>query len=62
MGTNQKPVIDGDTCTGCSICVDECPTDALDMNEDIAALVRSDDCTGCSVCEETCPVSAITMQ
>jgi len=62
MVDNQKPVIDTDSCTGCTICVDECPTNALEMQEDVSVLARPDDCTGCSACEDICPVSAITME
>lgn len=62
MTDNQKPVIDADVCTGCTICIDECPTDALEMKDDISVLERPDDCTGCGTCEEVCPLSAITME
>lgn len=61
MSDIQKPVIDADACTGCTICIEECPTDALEMQEDISVLARPEDCTGCGACEESCPLSAITM-
>ncbi len=61
MSETSKPKIDTGTCTGCTICVDECPTSALDINEDVAVLARPEDCTGCGACEEVCPVSAILM-
>ena len=62
MSDNQKPVIDTETCTGCTICIEECPTSALEMKEDISFLARPEDCTGCGACEEICPVSAIIME
>ncbi len=62
MSDVPQPVIDDDLCTGCTICVDECPTDALGMESDIAVLVDPDACTGCGICEESCPMSAITME
>ncbi len=55
-----KPVVDADNCTACGICVDECPTSALDL-EDIAVLARADDCTECGTCEEVCPNEAIKL-
>jgi NAD-dependent dihydropyrimidine dehydrogenase PreA subunit len=58
----SKPIIDADACTGCTICVEECPTSCLEMQNDVSALVRPDECTGCGTCEEICPVSAITME
>ncbi|MHB1020744.1 MAG: 4Fe-4S binding protein, partial [Coriobacteriia bacterium] len=48
-------------CTACGICVDECPTSALDL-EDIAVLARPDDCTECGTCQDVCPNEAITLQ
>ncbi|MGM0567597.1 MAG: ATP-binding protein [Elusimicrobiota bacterium] len=59
---NSKPVIDKDTCTGCTICVEECPTGALEMPEDVAVLANPDLCDSCGVCEEVCPVSCIIME
>ncbi|MDO8963068.1 MAG: 4Fe-4S binding protein [Coriobacteriia bacterium] len=55
-----KPVVDKDLCTACGICVDECPTSALDLG-DVAVLARPDDCTECGTCEEVCPNEAIAL-
>ena len=57
-----KPVINPDECTACEICVDECPTSALDMGDEIAVLSRPDDCDECGTCEEVCPSEAITLE
>jgi ferredoxin len=64
MGTDPKPVIDKDLCTGCEICVDICPTGALEMDEDemVAVLAYPDDCDSCGDCEESCPAEAITLE
>lgn len=58
----EKPVIDKELCTGCEICIDECPNNALEMVDDIANLVRPEDCDGCGDCAEGCPSEAITME
>ena len=58
----ENPIVDEELCTGCEICVDECPTNALEMVDDIAVLVRPEDCDGKGECAETCPSEAITME
>ena len=58
----EKPVVDKELCTGCEICIDECPNDALEMVDDIAVLVRPEDCDGKGECAEACPSEAITME
>lgn len=62
MSTSDlKPVIDPDECIACEACVGVCPTDALEMADDVAVLARPDDCEGCGDCEQECPSGAITM-
>lgn len=56
-----KPVVDPDLCTACGICVDECPTSALELG-DIAVLARPDDCTECGTCADVCPNEAIELK
>ncbi|MFC2091443.1 ATP-binding protein [Elusimicrobiota bacterium] len=62
MTDNKTPIIDTQMCTGCTICIEECPVSALEMKDDISILSKPDDCTGCEACEEICPVSAISME
>jgi len=59
----ETPKIDPEECTGCGICVDECPNECLELDsEDIAVLTNATACDGCATCEESCPTEAITMQ
>jgi len=58
----EKPAVDAELCTGCEICVDECPKNCLELVDDIANLVRPEDCDGCGDCAEGCPSEAITME
>ncbi|MCD6471979.1 4Fe-4S binding protein [Candidatus Aerophobetes bacterium] len=57
-----KPIIDESVCTGCEICVDECPNNCLELVDDVATLVRPDDCDECGICVESCPSEAITLE
>lgn len=52
--------INQSVCTGCSACVDACPSEAIVMQDDKAA-IDSDKCVDCGVCVGECPVEAITM-
>lgn len=53
------PEIDIERCVGCGECVDECPTDAVELVGDKAVIVRPDDCTYCTECESICQYGAI---
>lgn len=44
-------------CKGCTICVKNCPFDAITMENKIAVIGAS--CTACGVCVEKCPFDAI---
>ncbi|NOQ22006.1 MAG: 4Fe-4S dicluster domain-containing protein [Candidatus Aegiribacteria sp.] len=57
-----KIIIDEDACVGCELCVDECPTDVFEFNEEkkIPEVVREKECFGCLSCSEICPATAIT--
>ncbi len=44
-------------CKGCSICVKNCPFNAITIENKIAVVASN--CTGCGVCAEKCPFGAI---
>jgi ferredoxin len=54
-------VVDQGTCTGCEMCVESCPVEAISMN-DGKANVDADACVDCGACVGECPVEAISMQ
>lgn len=54
--------VDNDLCTGCGVCVDECPSEVFELKDDIAVAVRPDDCVACRLCEMDCPSEAITIE
>lgn len=47
-------------CTGCGICLEKCPMEAIRLAEE-AAVIDEKKCIGCGVCADQCPVSAITL-
>jgi ferredoxin len=51
--------IDEEKCTGCGTCVDDCPVDVFELQNEKSAAVRVEDCTECCTCVEGCPESAI---
>ncbi len=55
------PTINEERCTGCGLCVEYCPTAAVELVEGKPVIARPQDCSYCGLCEETCPVHAIEL-
>ena len=49
-------------CVHCGYCVNYCPTNALNMNEDRSIDFDSQRCTTCGICVEICPFKAMEMR
>jgi len=58
----QKANIDESLCTGCGICIDVCPHQALEMIDGHAKLARPEVCDGAGGCADACPMQAITIK
>jgi pyruvate ferredoxin oxidoreductase delta subunit len=57
----EKPVIDKEKCTQCTLCHFYCPEGAISIEEDGYPEVDYNYCKGCGVCAEECPVKCIEM-
>lgn len=53
--------VEASECTGCGICEEMCPMEAISLVDD-TALINEKKCIGCGVCSHHCPVSAIKLQ
>ena len=52
--------VDADICTGCGICVDLCPLEAISLKDDFV-IIDQDNCTECGLCVDECPNDAISL-
>ncbi|MBN1766207.1 MAG: 4Fe-4S binding protein [Sedimentisphaerales bacterium] len=52
---------DMEKCTGCGACVDECPSEALTVENDKVVVIE-ENCIDCGVCIEVCPVEALSLE
>ncbi|MFP4040376.1 MAG: ferredoxin [Desulfosudaceae bacterium] len=60
MGWNVT--VDEAKCTGCEECVDNCPVEVFEMQDDKSVPVNADECLGCETCVEVCESDAITVE
>lgn len=51
--------VDTDKCDACESCAEECPVDAISI-EDVA-VVNEEECIDCGTCVDVCPNGAIEL-
>lgn len=52
------PWVDEEKCTGCNVCVEKCPVDAISM-ENEKARINMQECVRCGTCHSICPNGAV---
>ncbi|MBU0735064.1 MAG: 4Fe-4S binding protein [Proteobacteria bacterium] len=60
--TYYLSVIDQEACSGCGICAERCPTEAIRLNEEEKAERDESACFGCGICARFCPEEAISLK
>lgn len=60
--TNYLSSVDEDLCTGCGICVEKCPVEAIHLNSENIATVSENICIGCGICAHYCPENAVILK
>ncbi len=59
--TNYLSYIDKEKCIGCGTCMEKCPVDAIEGDDNNKAERNADWCIGCGVCAHFCPENAISL-
>jgi len=52
------PWVAQEMCIGCEVCVEECPVDAIVMENDVAVIHMSN-CIHCGICHDVCDQEAV---
>jgi len=57
-----KITIDNAKCTGCESCVDICPFEVYEIEDEKSVAVNIDECEGCMSCVEACPEECLEVE
>lgn len=53
------PWVNEEICTGCGVCLEECPVGAMTIQENSKAHIKAEDCIRCGQCHDICPEDAV---
>jgi len=56
-----QPEVDIEKCTGCGECVEVCPVDVYELQDEKSAVINGEECLGCESCIAVCEQEAITV-
>ncbi len=59
MTPTPAPAVVPERCTGCGLCVRDCPSMTLALEAGVAVVARPDGCIACGHCEAICPEDAV---
>jgi Pyruvate/2-oxoacid:ferredoxin oxidoreductase delta subunit len=59
--TNFLAKIDKNKCVGCGTCLEKCPVEAIQGDDNNKAECESELCIGCGICAHFCPENAINL-
>ena len=51
----------GEKCVGCGECVDICPEEVFELQDEKTIPVKAEECVGCESCIEICEEGAVTV-
>jgi NAD-dependent dihydropyrimidine dehydrogenase PreA subunit len=55
------PVVETEKCNGCGNCVEICPSEVYQVEEDKSEAIRPEDCIECWACVTQCPTESIRL-
>ena len=56
-----KVEVDPEKCVSCEECIEVCPSDVFEMQDEKSVPVNEEECVGCESCVEACESGAITV-
>ncbi len=56
-----EPKVDKEKCDGCGECVESCPGEVYELQDNKATVVKKEECHGCHTCEDLCEADAIVV-
>ena len=54
--------VNAEKCVCCGECVDVCPVEVFDLQDEKSVPVNAEECLGCESCIEVCEEEAITVE
>lgn len=59
--SNYYAELDQELCSGCEVCLERCPMDAIILEQEVLRVDRQR-CIGCGLCTSACPMEAISLR
>ena len=59
-GSQMSAKVNAPECMGCTLCVNMCPVDAIEMQNGVA-VIDEEGCVSCGACVTACPAEAISL-